>query len=52
MLERPLTNILRVTRKNNDLTKDTVKYIFELSDKFSLWIIGISLASISFFNSG
>ena len=47
MLERPFITIRRLARKNNALTKDTVKYVFELSDKFSLWIIGLSLASIS-----
>lgn len=47
MLETPWITLRRLFRKNNTDTKDTVKYVFELSDKFSLWIIGISLAAIS-----
>lgn len=47
MLERPFITIRRLARKNNALTKDTVKYVFEKSDSLSLWLIGISLAAIS-----
>lgn len=47
MLERPYITIRRLSRKNNNDTKKLVKYVFELSNKFSLWIIGISLASLS-----
>ena len=47
MLERPYFTIRRFARKNTADTKETVKYVFEKSDNISLWIIGISLASIS-----
>ena len=45
--ERPYKTIRRFARKNNAETKETVKDVFEKSDNLSLWIIGISLASIS-----
>lgn len=47
MLETPYITFRRAVRKASAKHKEMVKYVFEKSDNLSLWIIGISLASIS-----
>lgn len=47
MLETPWVSLRRFARKNNTDTKELVKELNESSQKFSLWIISISLAAIS-----
>lgn len=47
MLQTPWESLIKISQKNNTESKDTVKYVFEMSDKFSLWIIGISLGALS-----
>lgn len=47
MLQTPGEYFIRVSQKNNTESKEIVKYVFELSDKVSLWIIGISLGALS-----
>lgn len=47
MLQTPWEYLIKVAKKVNTETKDEVRYIFGLSDQFSLWIIGLSLGSLS-----
>ena len=51
MLERPFITLRRSFKRNNAVHKESVKTVFEKSDNLSLWIIGISLGSISLFIS-
>lgn len=48
-IESPSTLIKEIFRTINRDNRETLKYVFEKSDGFALWIIGIAIGGISFF---
>ncbi len=48
-IESPSTLIKEIFRTINRDNRETLKYVFEKSDGFALWVIGIAIGGISFF---